>query len=80
MINYCMGGNNNFQDFQGNISEWLVFYRTLTSAEINNVHRVMLPKWSLPSNEPISYINSLPVTSGLFGWYDAYDPNYCVTK
>jgi hypothetical protein len=74
MINYCMGGNNNFQDFQGNISEWLVFYRTLTSAEINNVHRVMLPKWSLPSNEPITYINSLPVTSGLFGWYDAYDP------
>ena len=74
MINYCMGGNNNFQDFQGNISEWLVFYRTLTSAEINNVHSVMLPKWSLPSNEPITYINSLPVTSGLFGWYDAYDP------
>ena len=73
MINYCMGGNNNFQDFQGNISEWLVFYRTLTSAEINNVHSVMLPKWSLPSNAPITYINSLPVTSGLFGWYDAYD-------
>lgn len=73
MINYCMGGNNNFQDFQGNISEWSVFYRTLATSERNAMHRVMLPKWDLPSNTPITYINSLPVSSGLFGWYDAYD-------
>jgi len=73
MINYCMGGNNNFQDFQGNISEWSVFYRSLGTSERNAMHRVMLPKWDLPSNQPITYINSIPVQSGLFGWYDAYD-------
>ena len=73
MINYTLGGNNNFQDFQGNISEWNVFYRTLNTTERNAIHAQMLPKWSLPSNQPISFINSLPVTSGLFGWYDAYD-------
>jgi hypothetical protein len=73
LVNYCMGGNNNFQNFQGNISEWNVFYRMLGTSERNAMHAQMLPKWSLPSNIPIAPLNDNPVTNGLFGWYDAYD-------
>ena len=55
------------------ISEILFFYRTLTTPERTAIESQLIRKWQLPSNAPITYINSLPVTSGLFGWYDAYD-------
>jgi hypothetical protein len=50
-----------------------IFYRTLTTPERVAYESQLIRKWSLPSNAPVTYINSLPVTSGLFGWYDAYD-------
>jgi hypothetical protein len=55
------------------ISEVLFFYRTLTSPERFAIESQLIKKWGLPSNAPVSFINSLPVTSGLYGWYDAYD-------
>jgi len=79
MINYCLGGNNNFQDFQGNISEWSVFYRTLDTSERNAMHRVMLPKWDLPSNTPITLLNQNPVTNALYFNIDAYDQSLIST-
>lgn len=50
-----------------------IFYRTLTTTERVAYESQLIKKWALPSNAPISYINNNPVTSGLFGWYDAYD-------
>lgn len=79
MINYCLGGVNNFQNIEGNISEWSVFYRTLNTSERNAMHSQMLSKWQLPSNVPVTYINSNPVTNGLYLAVDAYDPNFIST-
>jgi len=50
-----------------------IFFRTLTTPERVAYESQLIKKWGLQSNAPISYINSLPVSSGLFGWYDAYD-------
>lgn len=54
-------------------NEIAVFFRTLTTAERSAVETQLLRKWGLTANAPVSFINQNPVTSGLFGWYDAYD-------
>jgi len=70
---YSMGGVNNTGQTNTSISEFIVYYRTLNNIERTSVENQLITKWGLQSNAPISYINSLPVTNGLFGWYDAYD-------
>ena len=82
---FYAGNNFNFQylslfggfNFACNISMSLnevgIFYRTLTTPERVAYETQLIKKWALPSNAPVTYINSLPVSSGLFGWYDAYD-------
>jgi hypothetical protein len=70
---YSMGGVNNTGQTNTSISEFIVYYRTLNNIERTSVENQLITKWGLQSNAPISYINALPVTSGLFGWYDAYD-------
>jgi hypothetical protein len=68
-------GGYNFRapGFAMSLNEVAVFFRTLTTPERLLIENQLLNKWKLPSNAPVSFINSLPVTSGLFGWYDAYD-------
>ena len=56
-----------------NFSEIIQYNRVLTTPERTAIESQLIRKWQLPSNVPVSYINNLPVTSGLFGWYDAYD-------
>ena len=69
-----LNGGYNFQaTSQGNFSEIAIFYRTLTTPERFAIESQLIRKWGLHSNAPVSFINSLPVTSGLYGWYDAYD-------
>jgi hypothetical protein len=71
-----MFGNYNFPaNSVSFFNEVAVFYRTLTTPERTLIESQLINKWKLPSNAPVSFINSLPVTSGLFGWYDAYDQN-----
>ena len=68
-------GGFNFRppQFAMSLNEVAVFYRTLTTPERLLIENQLINKWKLSSNQPVSFINSLPVTSGLFGWYDAYD-------
>ena len=56
---------------QGFFTEFLVWNRCLTFAELNSVHSYLFNKWSIVSNAPVA---SVPVTSGLNLWLDAYDP------
>jgi hypothetical protein len=56
---------------QGFFTELLVWNRCLTFAELNSVHTYLFNKWSIVSNAPVA---SVPVTSGLNLWLDAYDP------
>jgi len=56
---------------QGFFTEFLVWNRCLTTAELNSVHTYLFNKWTIVSNAPVA---SVPVTSGLNLWLDAYDP------
>jgi hypothetical protein len=56
---------------QGFFTELLVWNRCLTIAELNSVHSYLFNKWTIVSNAPVA---SVPVTSGLNLWLDAYDP------
>jgi hypothetical protein len=73
-VYYSMFGAYNFPaNSFSYFNEVGIFFRTLTTPERVAYESQLIRKWGLPSNAPISYINSLPVTSDLFGWYDAYD-------
>jgi len=73
-IYYSMFGAYNFPaNSFSYFNEVGIFFRTLTTAERVAYESQLIRKWGIQSNAPITYINSLPVTSGLFGWYDAYD-------
>jgi hypothetical protein len=73
-VYYSMFGAYNFPaNSFSYFNEVGIFFRTLTTPERVAYQSQLIRKWGLPSNAPITYINSLPVTTGLFGWYDAYD-------
>jgi len=54
----------------GYLNEVLIYNRCLTLTEITSVHTYLLNKWSI--GNPV--VASVPVTSGLNLWLDAYDP------
>jgi len=64
-------GNGAVRTGQGFFTEFLVWNRCLTTAELTSVHTYLFNKWSIVSNAPVA---SVPVTSGLTLWLDAYDP------
>jgi hypothetical protein len=76
-FNFCQYSMFGAYNFPANsfsyFNEVGIFFRTLTTPERVAYESQLIRKWGLPSNAPITYINSLPVTTGLFGWYDAYD-------
>jgi hypothetical protein len=53
----------------GYLNEVLIYNRCLTLTEITSVHTYLLNKWSI--GNPV--VASVPVTSGLNLWLDAYD-------
>ena len=55
---------------QGFFTEFLVWNRCLTSAELSSVHTYLFNKWTIVSNAPVA---SVPVTAGINLWLDAYD-------
>ena len=69
---YTMGGVYNGGATNTSISEFIVYYRTLGTNERTALESQLIKKWGLVSNAPVSYINSLPVTNGLYTWVDAY--------
>jgi hypothetical protein len=64
-------GNGAIRTGQGFFTEFLVWNRCLTIAELNSVHTYLFNKWTIVSNAPVA---SVPVTAGLTLWLDAYDP------
>jgi len=54
----------------GYLNEVLIYNRCLTLTEITSVHTYLLNKWSIGNLA----VASIPVTSGLNLWLDAYDP------
>lgn len=55
---------------QGYFTEFLVWNRCLTTAELTSAHTYLFNKWTIVSNAPVA---NVPVTSGLTLWLDAYD-------
>ena len=76
---YTMGGVFNTGNTNTSISEFIVYYRTLSSVETVAIESQLIRKWGLPSNAPISYINAGPNISTPYLWVDAYNPIYIST-
>lgn len=76
---YTMGGVFNTGNTNTSISEFIVYYRTLSSRETSAIESQLIRKWGLPSNAPISYINAGPNISTPYLWVDAYNASYIST-
>ena len=76
---YSMGGVFNFGNTNTSISEFIVYYRTLSSVETVAIESQLIRKWGLQSNAPISYINAGPNISTPYLWVDAYSASYIST-
>jgi hypothetical protein len=63
------------------LNEVVCCYRAVTTTERVAMENQLLAKWGISRNAPVSYLaTSVPVTSGLQMWYDAYSPAFVTTN
>lgn len=63
------------------LNEIVCCYRAVTTQERVAMENQLLAKWGIARNQPVSYLaTSVPVTSGLTMWYDAYLPAFVTTN